>query len=316
MTDEGPKTDVRWRALDNGANGAVPASIDADARWPLPSQLAPGFYEALPPESYYAPELGMVSKSALDLLAKSPATYKAWVDGRRDTFEKEAFLIGKAFDTAVLEPTRFDREYALQPDYGDCSLKGPKDARARWRVQHAEQTRLDPKQGALVLAMADSVRNNVDRVLGEKLRTILGMPGIAQPTLRWDDPVTGLPCKARPDWYVPGLQLLFDLKTTTDASWSGFRRAAKTYGYDRQAAEYIDGMAAVGRPVDDLVFICVEKEAPYNVGVWPLTPASLIEGREKMGALKALLLRCLTEDYWPSFLDNGRPVDTTTWGRR
>jgi len=62
----------------------------------------------------------------------------------------------------------------------------------------------------------------------------------------WDDPVTGLACKARLDmvYTSPKRQnaLIIDLKTTSARTQAQFLESCYTYDYDRQAAFYLDSL--------------------------------------------------------------------------
>ncbi len=62
----------------------------------------------------------------------------------------------------------------------------------------------------------------------------------------WDDPITGLACKARLDmvYTSPKRQnaLIIDLKTTSARTQAQFLESCYTYDYDRQAAFYLDSL--------------------------------------------------------------------------
>ncbi|GAB4042643.1 PD-(D/E)XK nuclease-like domain-containing protein [Spirosoma litoris] len=80
----------------------------------------------------------------------------------------------------------------------------------------------------------------------------------------WTDPITGLPCKAKLDNYgeVSAGTYVIDLKTTSARSSSEFFDCFIKYGYDRQAAYYLD---AVGLYPDNFIFIGIQKAKPFNV---------------------------------------------------
>jgi hypothetical protein len=77
---------------------------------------------------YHQKALGVVSKSALDRIHKSPAHYRAWLEGgERDT---PAMSFGRAFHCYVLEPEVFAATYAVVPDL-EQGQQGSKDPLVR-----------------------------------------------------------------------------------------------------------------------------------------------------------------------------------------
>lgn len=82
---------------------------------------------------------------------------------------------------------------------------------------------------------------------------------------QWNCPITGLRLKAKLDnyGYVPHIgTYVIDLKTTSARSSSEFFDCFIKYGYDRQAAYYLD---AVGLYPDNFIFIGIQKAKPFNV---------------------------------------------------
>ena len=81
-----------------------------------------GVFYDIPAEEYHQRELGVASKSTLDLVHHSPAHYYAWLQGL-DKEPTPALEFGAAFHCASLEPERFARDYAIVPNFGDCRFK-------------------------------------------------------------------------------------------------------------------------------------------------------------------------------------------------
>ena len=79
---------------------------------------------------------------------------------------------------------------------------------------------------------------------------------------------------------VDDKKVIIDLKTTRDSSPESFRRSAYNYGYDRQAAFYLDGFKA-----DEFWFLVIEKESPYRVGIYKASDEFIEGGRQKNQSL-------------------------------
>jgi hypothetical protein len=214
-------------------------------------RLADGIHHGVPHAVYHERTLGVVSKSALDLVARSPAHYRAWVDGAEEE-QTAALAFGSAFHCALLEPDRFAAEYVTAPDFGDCRRKSNKEARAAWDEEHASATPLSAKWAEDIHGMIASIRAHP--LAGKMLHR--GEPEL---TVAWTDDPTGLRCKARADYYVRELRMVLDIKTTMDARAESFRRDVVRYGYRRQDALYRAGFAAVDAPIEHFVFVVVKR---------------------------------------------------------
>lgn len=272
-----------------------------------PATLPAGLHRDITPDCYYARELGVVSKSGLDLYSRAPALYREWAAGKEDE-PTPALVLGNAVDCATTDPGRFDRDYAVAPEFGDCRTKGPRDERDAWRKVHAGKTWLSAEDGRIVEGCVWSLRTHP--IAGRILRA---KDLIRQATLRWDDGEHGLLCKARPDLYVPSLGLCGDLKTTLDASAHEFRRSVASYGYHRQEAFYRDGFAALDVPLEHFVFIAVEKAPPYLVAVYQLDEAAVEIGRRQTRDLMARFAVSLVTDSWPGYPETIQQIELPRW---
>ncbi len=92
------------------------------------------------------------------------------------------------------------------------------------------------------------------------VRTILDA-GYVERVQLWNDELTGLPCKSQTDIWVPDEGLIVDVKTTSARSYGEFLSHCEQYGYDRQAAFYLDGNPQANR----FVILGVQKRAPFEV---------------------------------------------------
>jgi len=270
--------------------------------------MGDGVVEANVPNAvYHARRLGVVSKSALDWLdGKSPAHYKAWVDGLIAEEETPALAFGSAFHCALLEPERFALEYATEPNFGDCRRKEPKQARAAWVSANAGKRSLSPEDAATIAGMVASVKAHplASRILRD---------GQAELTVKWQDYATGVQCKCRADYYVPRLRMVADVKSTTDASRDGFRRDVARYSYHVQDALYRAGFNAVGKQVDHFVFVSVEKTVPYAVATYSLDMPSVNRGYTAARRGIEKMAECLASGVWPGYPTEIQEVDVPPW---
>lgn len=267
--------------------------------------LAPGLHVDVPSSVYHARELGMANKGGLDVLRKSPAHYRAWVDDDAVREETKALRVGSAVHCAMLEPKRFAEEYVVEPVFGDCRTPANKKRRDEWRAEYANARIVSDDEHAMIVGMARSIAQHP--VAGRMLEE--GQPEL---TVRWND-ATGVPCKARADFYVPQYAAVFDLKTCEDASTDGFRRSVAKYGYHRQHAFYARGFASVGAPLRSFVFLAIEKKAPYALALYALDNEAVGKGEATILEDLETLATCVRANRWPGYETRIQPLTLPTW---
>lgn len=272
------------------------------AATPLPDGLA----FDVPPEQYHQRTLGHVSKSGLDRFHRSPAHYKAWVDGEVDDTDTPALTFGRAFHCAVLEPERFAREYCAAPDFGDCRFKANRERRDEWRSENAGKEELTAAESEAIIGMRDSVLRHP--LAGKMIRD-----GRSEVSISWKDPGTGLRCRARADYYVKRLAMVLDLKSADDASPEGFRRAVAKHRYFVQDALYRFGFSEVGEPLQHFVLIACEKVRPYAVGTYSLDAEGIGRGYSSARHDMDAMAECIRTNHWPAYPEKIQTIDLPFW---
>lgn len=250
-----------------------------------------------------------ISKSGLDLIAKSPLHYwSKYIDPNREPrVPTPAMILGTAIHTAVLEPDSFAATYRVAPAVD----KRTKDGKATWEafVADCEANSLTP------ITLADlEVCNSISDVVRKHHTAIelLG-EGVPEVSMFWEDPTTGVLCKCRPDWISNG-SILVDLKSTVDASSEGFMKSAFNYRYWVQAAWYMDGVAlATGSRPEAFVFVAFEKEPPYACGFYYATEDMIEAGRAEYRKLVDTYASCLKYQNWHGYSPELQPLAMPAW---
>lgn len=255
--------------------------------------LPNGIHEGVPAELYHRKELGVVNCGALKELAKTPKHYRAWLSAT-EQHETPALMFGRALHALVLEPELFAREWAQQPEFGDLRTKAGKERRDDWLSCHRGVTPVSSEDWQKLQAMRDAV---MAHPIAGKLFT----GGAAEATAIWTDGEHGLCCKARMDYYIASRGLVIDLKSTEDASESGFARSVAQYRYHVQHAHYASAFQSLGHELRAFLFVAVEKQQPYAVNVHCLDADAEARGMELRDRDMATLDRCLKTDTWPGY---------------
>lgn len=264
---------------------------------------APGIMAGIDNATYHA-DRSCASSSALKAMLKSPAHYRAYLDGERKETPDMAF--GTAFHSRLLEPDDFACRYVAAID-GDRRAKGWKEFEAL--VSGEGRLLLTSDQSRALEAMVDSVGTHSSAM------TLLHS-GLKENTLIWRDENTGLWLKARPDNLVthPSVGVCLDVKTTADLMPEAFARQCVNLDYDLSAAMYLEGLQAVFRRDFDFMFLAVEKTAPFGRALYG-APSEMIErGKRRLRIALSRLRACIDTDEWPPFQGDGS-YDILDWPR-
>jgi hypothetical protein len=133
-----------------------------------------------------------------------------------------------------------------------------------------------------------------------------------QPYLRWH--TEGIECSGRPDHIDEDQWLVNDLKTAHDLSDDAIVRSIELYGYDIQAAAYLEAVTVLYEwPRPRFRFIFVETAPPYDVRI--VEPDQLMISSGQALWRKAVMTwkHCLETNTWPG---RGNMVATSSRYRR
>lgn len=240
------------------------------------------------------------SKHGLELLLRSPAHYRHSLATPSEPTAAQA--LGSLTHALIQEPGRAALEYGvLDTDGRTRAGKEQREAFAAYGRTAVTREQMDLAEG-----MRDAVR-------AHPIAGLLYSVGKPELSLFWDDPETGLLCKARPDWYNTDHEVIVDLKTAADASEEGFSRAAGNYGYHMQDAHYLDGAAACGLTARGFIFVVVENTRPHAVAVYVLDDRARDAGRTKIRRALNLLAECKREDKWPGYPAEIKTLELKPW---
>lgn len=258
-------------------------------------QMQPGRYR-MSIDDYH--RTNAVGKSDLDLIARSPAHY---VQAKAAPVEPTGPMIfGSAFHVKVLQPDEFPALVAVAP-FDSRRTK----AYAEWAAAHADRICIMQEEYETICAMHDAIQ-------AHPVAHALMSGGIGETSYFWTDPATGVLCKCRPD-YLRADGLIVDLKTCQDASPQGFAKAAAQYRYHVQDAHYHAGVQALEGIDPTFTFLAVEKEPPFNIGLYlpdtTFTAAGLVEREKNLHTYAD----CARRDRWPGYSTEFQVLSLPNW---
>lgn len=288
---------------------------------------APGVYRGVEMDTYHS--WPAASNSQLTELMKSPAHLAAY---RSRVWEPTpAQILGTAIHSAVLEPEDFKQRYMTSEQ---CSAltrggKGPRcSKRGTWPLKGGSFICTTHLEDESPVDESATVLSRSDHETCLKVQEAVRKHATAGPLLEastdfelsivWDDPVTGVRCKARLDAYAPDFAggTVPDLKSAQEGGLLDFERAVLKWGYHRKAWFYLRGAQEVGLPARHFPMIVVEKEEPFHVDTYRISDAVVKDMENQMTALLELYAECVAVDHWPSRPQEFREITIPVWGWR
>jgi len=264
----------------------------------------------IPIEEYHADKT-RVGHSALVKMARSPAHFLAGYSLQEET---SALRFGRAVHTAVLEPQRFKESYVVQPKF-DRRTKDGKAACEQWEQDNFGKEFITEDE-------MNSIEGVVASIAAHTGASSMLSCGSPEKTVYWTHEETGIDCKIRPDFLVVDgsgrVTAILDLKTTLNAGKTKFAKSMVDYGYDLQAAFYVDGLKkAIGAEVP-FYFLAAESKSPHGVALYKTGERTLEVGRKKYNDALALLKWCRENQMWPSYqvFGEAEEIEIPFWATR
>lgn len=279
----------------------------------------PGVYDGLAEDIYHSdpiPDGSLSSSGAKRLLPPScPAIFK-WEreHGRPD---KRAFDFGHAAHKAVLGIG--GDIVIVQQTAKDGATSDADDYRTKSAQQHRDEIRAAGKV-PLLQSEASEVAAMAHALIQHPIARTLLNPEFGKPeqSAFWVDKAAGIWRRCRFDWLPTptghGQMIISDYKTSDSANPAAFERAMANFGYDMQAAWYVD--AAIELELcesAEFLFIVQQKTPPYLVSVLQPDLIAMSTGRRRVRRAIDTYTRCTAEDTWPGYVDDVALVSVPQW---
>ena len=254
------------------------------------------------PEAQYRAAEG-ISKSALDYIAppRTPAHYKAYIDGLLRVETTPAMKLGQIIHRAILEPDAL--EVAVKPEGLNLATKEGRE----WKAAQSK-TIITQDEYETIKGMRDAVRLHpaVKRVLANAKTEVSLFANGEDGVLR----------KARIDALPESGNVIVDVKSCQSAAPEAMSKSMAAYRYDVQAAYYLDICKLLGIEKSEFLLVCVEKTPPYAVAVYAVCQDAVAWGRKQYQSDLALLRHCEAEDSWPSFTQDITTLALPAWAQK
>lgn len=252
-----------------------------------------GFVYDMPEADYHA-DRESLSVSGAKVLLKAPALFKWQQD---NPVHRDVFDIGSAAHALVLGVGA-----SIEPvDADDWRSKAARDERDRIRAEGVVP---------LLRKDFDRVQNMADALSSHTLAMTLLSNGTAEVSAFALDEPTGVMRRARFDWLGPNVITDYKSAASVDPrDLAGKYGAIRKWGYDSQAAWYLDLARDLGHPAEAFAFIFQMKEPPYLVTVATVREDDLYDARQRNRQALEMFRDCRESGIWPGYLpDNTAAV--------
>lgn len=265
-----------------------------------PRSHGEGFFEMTEDDYYAHPALSFSAAKKL-LHPSCPAIFRYAQDHPQP--HKREFDLGHAAHKVVLGAGA--ELYVIDAD----SYRTKKAQTERDDAYDRGDIPVLPAEFDQVQAMAAAVR--VHPIAGP----MFSGDGLAEQSLFWTDPETGVPCRARLDWLS---HLVADFKTSTSAEPGHIARKIDDFGYYMQADWYLSGAIHLDlvAPDAEFVFVFQDKNPPYLVTAVVLDDVALKIGHERNRQAREIYRDCMENGVWPGYSTAIERVSLPLWSQR
>lgn len=240
-------------------------------------------------------EIDALNWSSLKHLMKSPLHYRWNKDHPQP--DSDTLIVGRAVHTAILEPLKFLREYAMWSG----KVRRGKEWES-FQEQHPNKTIIRETDYRRVEQIAAAVQAHP-----EASRILSGCEYEKSLTWEW----LGYQCKGRLDALAD--DRVVDLKSTADLE--RFEAQAYRMGYHGQLSWYSNGAFKQDGGNRDVFIVAVESKPPFDVGVYQVSDDAMVAGETLVNGLIERLRKCEAEDKWPGMMPAIQSLNIPTWAQ-
>jgi hypothetical protein len=131
----------------------------------------------------------------------------------------------------------------------------------------------------------------------------------------YQDQLTGLNCKFRPDIINPSRGFIVDYKTAESANPYKFSKAVVRFGYHISASHYLTGANRLWNgTINDYYFIVQESSFPYAVGLYRMDATDILRSHELRNSLMVKIKHHVETNTWCDWSDEVRRLNIPGYG--
>lgn len=253
---------------------------------------------------FYHSQNEYCSASTLKKIKQSPAHWRY-----EERTETDAFRIGSAYHSYVLEPEKFEEEFFVFDDsvIVDVLLgEGAKRPTSTSKYKEWKENELLKAKGKTLLSIQEflSIKDMKQRLFGHFYTRNLLTNGVAERShYATIETTTGetFKIRIRPDFMNVKKRICIDLKSCIDCSTDKFAHDSANLGYHIQAALYADILEHIYSPglPWTFIFVAQEKKKPFAFQSFECSHQFITQGRYEYEMLLLLWDECIKKEKFP-----------------
>lgn len=276
--------------------------------------ISNGIHTDISIEDYHANHTH-VSATGLKIVKRSLKEFHWFQTGKIVQQDKPHFSFGNAFELALFDKVGFNKSVAIaqteawvakalkeKPDLKQPKLskayQGEKDSfeilnRGKYLIPDAGPESFETIEEMLSSCYQDEM---VQRLIKNTEYQL---------SLFWEDKVTGLKLKTRPDICQRKKNVVVNVKTCIDGSPKAFSKDLANHEYPLQACVEILGCLATGvmESVDNYFWLVVEKNPPYNATIYEFDQGDIKASMDELEFLFHKVKKAQEADFYPGYSD-------------
>lgn len=300
---------------DGGIKTVLAEGMEANTttgRVTMAREGLPSGVHQLDAEAYHADPCRFPSLSstlAKKMLAQSPL--HAWTDCARlnpawQPTEKKTFDIGRAAHRSILGR---GSDFTAIPESMLASNGAASTKEAKAFIEDCRSRGITPLKAAEVAEIEEMAKKMAVRLqqLGIDFDPAHSeIAAVAQIGETW--------CRMMADNApIADPRFLYDLKTCESAAPEACQRAVMNYGYDVQAAHYLETWRAATGESRKFRFVFQEKTAPHEICVVELGEDTLSMASRKVARAREMWAHCLKVGNWPGYPLGVQTIELPEW---
>lgn len=214
------------------------------------------------PRELFDFEKRALSYSSMKHILKTPAHFAEYWTAPRPP-QTQALIFGSLIDCMTFTPEEFDVRFVISQGF-DRRTKEGKAAYELFMATCNGRMIVDAEDIELAKKLASRVKEHpLSKPLYDSCTNV-------QLELKWSDKSTALPMRGYLDAVteIEEQTIIWDLKSSEDASHEQFERDCVKYGYPLQAYAYCNAYIKNRGVFPEFRFVVVEKSTPYAVNVF------------------------------------------------
>lgn len=204
-----------------------------------------------------------LNKSLLTKFIKSPRHYLAALNEKIEP--TDSMRLGTSLHAELFREDP-KREYAVCKKVDNRTKEG-KEYTANFNAENAGKAVINEEQEVHLKGMMASLmdsnrfRKMYEATSHKEMGIFADYKGDCEP----------FRMKGMLDGYIESEGVIYDVKTTQDASYNKFKYDFLSFRYDMQQVMYTDLLMKTGMEFSEFVFVVVENKAPYGVAYYQLS---------------------------------------------